>query len=132
MIWIITITMGCASSAPEVEVAIGNDIVPDAPIASHANEPVKRTITLTTVASGLVKKISLRSSSPLDLAAVDEELLLSKHGLYYTLLNTKVVIDVDTCELIGHLDSKGAFHAEINQNVKDVAAQHKLAVRPAH
>ena len=115
--------MGCVSSSPPMD-----DIaIVDPPVPVPVSNEIKRTITLTTITAGLVKKVSLRSSSPLE--SMDEELLLSKHGLYYTILNTSAVIDVDTCELIGHLDIHGLFHKEINDHVKDVASQHKLVIR---
>lgn len=106
--------MGCISSSPQ------SDYAPD--------QVLKRTITLTNVTSGLQKKISLRSSSALD-HAMSEELLLSKHGVHYTILNTMAVIDVDTCELIGYLDDSHVLHNEANDHVKDIAAKYKLSIR---
>lgn len=108
--------MGCISSAPsQTEGASSNNI------------PLKRTITLTAINSGLVRQVSLKSSSNLDHSMV-EELLLSKHGLYYTILNTYAVIDLVTCELLGYLDEKGELNKQENDHVKEVASKYNLIV----
>jgi hypothetical protein len=56
----------------------------------------------------------------------DGDIQISKHGNYYTIRGTSVVIDVKTCNAIGYLE-KDVFIRECNEYVKAICTQYDIA-----
>ena len=55
----------------------------------------------------------------------DGEIQISKHGNYYTIRGTNVVIDVKTCNAIGYLEND-VFKNECNDYVKLICNQYDI------
>ena len=100
--------MGCMASVP-----------------SEPTDKLRRVVTLTTTTNGLVKQLSLRTNA----LTSEDELLLSKTGVHYTILGTRAVIDIDTCDLIGFLKLNDEMVKESNEHVKQVSEKYKLTIQ---
>jgi len=55
----------------------------------------------------------------------DEEIPLSKSGDHYTIFGTKVVVNIDTCKVIGYLKD-GIFQSDNNEYVQSVCKQFQI------
>jgi myosin heavy subunit len=68
---------------------------------------------------------------PMDMSVEDHDhdgdIQIVKQGNYYMIRGTKVVIDIDTCNAIGFLDNRDAFHSECNEYVLSVCKQYDIS-----
>lgn len=90
--------MGCVSSAPPMDNTSASDAKPD-----------------------LQRKITITMTSP-----DNDDIVIVKHGQYYIIQGTKVVVDVMACRIIGYLDDQEVFHKEQNEYIKEMCTKYDM------
>ena len=93
--------MGCISSAP----------------STNPHEVKKPAAPV----EGLARQITITLTSP-----ENDDIVIIRHGNYYIIQGTLVVVDVMSCRIIGYLDDQDVFHKEENEYIKTMCAKYDM------
>ena len=70
---------------------------------------------------GLNRQVTITLTSP-----DNDDIVIVKHGQFYIIQNTKVVVDVMSCRIIGYLDDQDVFHKEQTDYVKEMCTKYEM------
>jgi hypothetical protein len=107
------------------EVDTEEEVEVDSTIAPILEKKVSTDITAETEAPMIIDPESVSASTSED-HDMDSDIQIIKHGNYYMIYGTRVVINSTTCQAIGYLDEQFIFHSECNEYVQKICDEYDI------
>jgi hypothetical protein len=105
------------------EVDTEEEVEVDSTITPILDKKISTDIATETEAPMIIDPVASSTSEDHDM---DGDIQIIKHGNYYMIYGTKVVINSTTCQAIGYLDDQFIFHSECNEYVKQICDEYDI------